>query len=167
MSSLLLDTSLSYPICKRPSLSFFFSYSGSSYWHIGGKTSLPHALSYKRSCFESANIRKDRQKYFQSGAGISIFKILTRLEYYSLNIFFFRDYVMEWRWSFKMKQRLRITDIVFRSSKIRTMNSHCSMEDLQGLGRPPTIEQGLSNYSPWANLVYLMFLYSLQAENSS
>lgn len=58
-------------------------------------------------------------------------------------------------------------DRLFRSPEMRTMNSHCSMADLQGLGRSPSVEHSLANYSPWMNSIYLMFLYSLQARNGS
>ena len=64
-----------------------------------------------------------------------------------------------------MKQRQN--DKLFRSPEMRAMNSHCSMADLQGLGRSPSIERSLANYSPWMNSIYLMFLYSLQARNGS
>ena len=50
---------------QTTSLIFFFSYSRCDYRHTGGKTSLPHALSYKRSFFyESINIRRCRQSMF-------------------------------------------------------------------------------------------------------
>lgn len=58
-------------------------------------------------------------------------------------------------------------DRLFRSPEMRAMNSHCSMADLQGLGRSPSIEHSLANYSPSMNSIYLMFLYSLQARNGS
>ena len=58
-------------------------------------------------------------------------------------------------------------DKVFRSPEMRAMNSHCSMVDLQGLGRSPAIEHSLANYSPWVNSIYLMFLYNLKVINGS
>lgn len=104
-------------------------------------------------------------KHVHRGAGSSFLKIITRLEYYSLNLFLQKlCYVMKMESQNETKTE---NDKLFRSPEMRAMNSHCSMADLQGLGRSPSIEHSLANYSPWMNSIYLMFLYSLQARNGS